>query len=135
VGPLALALATLLATPTLAQIIPAGSLTADILLSTAIPEHRVFLSCSLLDGLSHLLITQGWQTDVQTATAILTANNVPAGAIAAFTEVAKPENLLPAEHTPFAEVNRFCDAHPDWQTEYYRLMFTVLDLKLPKVFE
>jgi hypothetical protein len=132
----ALLLATLLlTTQATAQIIPTGTPTADILLTQALAEQRVFLTCSSLDGLSHPLIVQGWQSDAAAAIATLAANNVPAEAIAAFTTAAKPESLLPAEGTPYAEVKQFCDAHPDWQTTYGRRNFTVLELKLPQVFQ
>jgi hypothetical protein len=125
----------LLTTPATAQIIPTGTPAADILLTQALAEHRVFLTCSSLDGLSHPLILQNWQREVSSAVATLTANNTPAEAIAAFTAAANPENLLPAEDTPFSEVKQFCDAYPDWQTDYARLNYTILDLKLPKAFE
>jgi hypothetical protein len=127
--------ALLLTSPAHAQIIPTGSPAADILLTQALGEHRVFLTCSSLDGLSHPLILQNWQREVASAVATLSANNTPAEAIAAFTEAAKPENLLPAEDTPYSEVKQFCDAYPDWQTDYARLTFTILELKLPRVFE
>jgi hypothetical protein len=128
-------LTLLLTSPAAAQIIPTGSPAADILLTQALAEHRVFLTCSSLDGLAHPLILQNWQRDVTAATATLTANTAPAEAIAAFTAAAKPENLLPAEDTPWSEVKQFCDATPDWQTDYARLNFTILNLKLPRVFE
>jgi hypothetical protein len=131
---LALAL-TLLTTPALAQIIPTGSPAADILLSQAITEHRTFLTCSALDPATHALITTNWHRDVAAAAVILTANNVPPEAIAAFTEAAKPENLLPAPDTAFADVRQFCDAHPDWQTLRAQFNFILLELKLPKAFE
>ncbi|AZL58611.1 hypothetical protein EI545_07040 [Tabrizicola piscis] len=131
----ALLAALLLATPTFAQIIPTGSPAADILLTQALAEQRVFLTCSSLDGLAHPLIVQGWQSDAAAAIATLAANNVQAEAIAAFTRAAQPESLLPAEDTPYAEVKQYCDAHPDWQTTYGRLNFTVLELKLPQVFQ
>ncbi|MDM7932958.1 hypothetical protein [Tabrizicola sp.] len=134
-GGLALAFTLALTTPALAQIIPTGTPAADILLSQAITEQRVFLTCSSLDSLSHPLITQGWQADAAAAIATLTANNVAPEAIAAFTEAARPENLLPADDTPFADVRQFCDAHPDWQTTLYQFGFTLLDRTLPKAFE
>lgn len=130
-----LLLAFTLTTPAHAQIIPTGSPAADILLTQALAEHRVFLTCSSLDGLSHPLILQNWQREVSSAVATLTANNTPPEAIAAFTAAAKPENLLPAEDTPYFEVKQFCDANPDWQTLYAQLNWTILDLQLPRVFE
>lgn len=128
-------LTLLLTTPTLAQVIPTGTPAADILLSQAISEHRVFLTCSALDGYVHPLVLQNWQREVDAATATLTENHVAPEAIAAFTEAAKPENLLPAPDTPWAEVVEFCDTYPDWQADYARLNFTILELKLPPVFE
>ena len=133
-GGLLLALTLTTATQATAQVIPTGTPAADILLSQAISEHRVFLTCSALDGTVHPLVLQNWQREVDAATATLTANQVAPGAIAAFTAAAKPENLLPAPDTPWAEVKEFCDTYPDWQTDYARLNFTLLELKLPKAF-
>mgnify|MGYP001221564173 CR=1 FL=1 len=134
--PLALLAAlTLLTSPTLAQVIPTGTPAADILLSQAIAEHRVFLTCSALDPAIHAQITEDWQRDTAAAVALLTARNVPAEAIAAFTTAAKPENLLPAPDTPFADVSQLCAANPDWQQRYFQLNLTILDLKLPEAFE
>lgn len=127
--------ALLLTTQATAQIIPTGTPAADILLSQAITEHRVFLTCSSLDPATHAQITRNWQRDVTAAAAILTAQNVPPEAITAFTTAADPANLLPAADTPFAEVRQLCDTHPDWQTLYYQLNLTILDLKLPGAFE
>jgi hypothetical protein len=127
--------ALLLTTQAQAQIIPTGTPAADILLSQAITEHRAFLTCSALDPATHAQITENWQRDVTAAAEILTANKVPAEAIAAFTAAAQPQALLPAEGTPFEDVKQFCDANPDWQTRYYQLNLTILKLKLPKAFE
>lgn len=127
-------LTALLATPLSAQVIPTGSPAADILLSQAIAEHRVFLTCSALDQLTHQQILTNWQRDVAAATAILTAHNVPPEAITAFTQAADPKALMPADDTPWAEVKGLCDTHPDWQRTYYEFNLTILELKLPQVF-
>lgn len=127
--------ALLLALPAQAQIIPTGSPAADILLSQAIAEQRVFLTCSSLDALSHGFIVDGWTRDVSAAVATLEVNNAPPEAITAFTEAAKLENLLPAPETPYSELRQLCDSHPDWQTLYAQLNFTILELKLPRAFE
>lgn len=129
------ALATLLATPGLAQIVPTGTPAADILLSQAIAEHRVFLTCSALDPATHAQILANWQRDVTDAVAILADNATPADAIAAFKTAAEPGNLLPAADTPFADVKQLCDSNPDWQARYAQQTLTLLPLKLPKVFE
>jgi hypothetical protein len=125
----------LLTTPAFAQVIPTGTPAADILLSQAITEHRVFLTCSALDPALHGLIVRNWQEDVAKAAAILTANNVPPESIAAFTTAADPKALLPAADIPFAEVKEFCDSHPDWQTTRALLNFILLELKLPDAFD
>ena len=135
VGGLVLALAFLLPLPTLAQIIPTGSPAADILLTQALGEQHIFLTCSSLDAYSHGFIVEGWQRDVAAATATLTANAVAPEAIAAFTEAAKVENLLPDPDTPFEDVKQLCDANPDWQTRFAQLNWTILELKLPSAFE
>lgn len=127
-------LATLLTTPAAAQVIPTGSPAADILLSQAIAEHRVFLTCSALDPLTHRQILTNWQQDTAAAVAILTTHNVPPEAITAFTTAADPAALMPAEDTPWAEVKGLCDTHPDWQKTYYEFNLTILELKLPEVF-
>jgi hypothetical protein len=132
---LALLAALLLTTPTHAQIIPTGSPAADILLSQAITEHRVFLTCSALDPATHAQIAENWQRDITAAAAILAAHNVPKEAITAFTTAADPAALMPAEDTPWAEVKGLCDTHPDWQQTYFQLNLTILDLKLPGAFE
>ena len=131
VGGLALAF-TLALTPASAQVIPTGSPAADILLSQAIAEHRIFLTCSALDPDTHALIARHWQDDTASAAKILADHGTPPEAIAAFTAAADPAALLPAEDTPFAEVARFCTTHADWTATYSRLNFVILDLKLPK---
>ena len=128
-------LALLLAAPLSAQVIPTGTPAADILLSQAIAEHRVFLTCSALDPLTHQQILTNWQKDTAAATAILQAHTVPQDAIAAFTTAAAAAVLMPADDTPWAEVKGLCDTHPDWQKTYYEFNLTILDLKLPGAFQ
>ncbi len=124
-----------LTSPATAQVIPTGTPAADILLSQAIAEHRVFLTCSALDPLTHQQILTNWQKDIAAATAILTAHTVPQDAITAFTRAADPAALMPAEDTPWAEVKGLCDTHPDWQKTYYEFNLTILELKLPGAFQ
>jgi hypothetical protein len=135
VGGLALTLTLLLPLPTLAQVIPTGSPAADILLSQAIAEHRVFLTCSALDPQLHAQILTNWQRDTAAAVAMLTTNKVPPEAIAAFSTAADPAALMPAEETLWADVKAICDTRPDWMKSYFELHFTVLDLKLPGAFQ
>ncbi len=101
----------------------------------AIAEHRVFLTCSALDPLTHQQILTNWQKDTAAATAILQAHTVPQDAIAAFTTTADPAALMPADDTPWAEVKGLCDTHPDWQKTYYEFNLTILELKLPGAFQ
>lgn len=124
----------LLATPLAAQVIPTGTPAADILLSQAIAEHRVFLTCSALDPVTHARILANWQKDIAAATAILTSHQVPPAAIAAFTTAADPAALMPADDTPWAEVQGLCATSPDWQSLYAKLDLIILDLRLPKAF-
>lgn len=126
--------ALLLAAPAAAQIIPTGTPAADILLSQAIAEQRVFHTCSALDPQTHALVTKQWQQDAATAAAILAAKQVSPEAITAFTSAAQPAALMPAEDTPWAEVKGLCDTHPDWQTRLYQFDFITLAQKLPQVF-
>jgi hypothetical protein len=134
-GVACLALGLFLPLPLAAQIIPTGTPAADVLLSQAIAEHRVFLTCSALDPQLHALILQNWQRDTAAATAILTAQNVPLEAISAFTTAARPENLMPADDTPWAEVKGLCATQADWLNTYQEFDVTILELKLPRAFQ
>lgn len=129
------ALAALLAAPAAGQIIPTGTPAADILLTQAIAEHRVFLTCSALQADLHQEILANWQRDVTDAAAVLAGNAIPAPAIAAFQTAADPANLLPLPDTPYADVKQLCDANPDWQSRYAGLSFTRLPVRLPEVFQ
>lgn len=132
VRPLAiLAAVTLLVPPAAAQIIPTGSPTADILLTTALTEQRVFLTCTALDAADHETALAFWQDDVDAALALLTERNVPAQAIQAFRTAARPEALMPAPDIPFAEVQEFCAAQDDWPRRWQRRDFTQLARALP----
>jgi hypothetical protein len=128
-------IALLCAVPVSAQVLSTGSPAADILLSQAINEHRVFLTCSALDPATHAQITENWLRDLSAAAAILAAKGVPAEAIEAFTTAARPAALLPAPDTPFEDLQQLCSATPDWQQDYFALNLTILELKLPEAFE
>lgn len=112
------ALLAVLASPSVAQVVPTGFPAADILLSQAIAEHRVFLTCSALDPAQHARIQTDWQADVAAATALLAARKVPAETVAAFTTAADPAALTPAADTPWAEVQGLCATRPDWREAY-----------------
>lgn len=128
-------LLTLLALPASAQIIPTGTPAADILLSQAIAEQRLFHTCSALDPQTHGVITRAWAQDAVAAAAILAENSVPAEAIAAFSEAARPENLLSAPETTFENVIQLCTSNPDWPQDLQTFRFTVLAQQLPQVFQ
>lgn len=128
-------LAVLLASPLSAQVIPTGTPAADILLSQAIAEHRVFLTCSALDPVTHQQILTDWQKDTAAAVAILTAQNTPPDAITAFTKAADPAALMPSDDTPWAEIKGLCDTQPDWLETYQDRDLTILDQNLPGVFQ
>lgn len=134
IRPLLLTALLALPFPATAQIIPTGTPAADILLSQAIAEHRIFLTCSALDPLTHQQILTNWQRDVTAAAAILKAHNTPPEAITAFTTAADPKALMPPEDTPWAEVRSLCDTQPDWQKTYSEFNLILLDLKLPGAF-
>lgn len=134
-GGLALALTIALTTQATAQVIPTGTPAADILLSQAIAEHRVFLTCSALDPLTHQQILANWQKDTAAAVAILKTHDVPPEAITAFTKAADPAALMPTEDTPWAEVQGLCATQPDWQKIYNEFHLTILELKLPGAFQ
>jgi hypothetical protein len=125
----------LLATPAPAQVVSTGRPAADILLATALAEHRVFLTCSSLDPPTYAQVLANWQRDVTASAAILAANGIAAEAVTAFTEAARPEALLPAPGAPFEDIRRTCEANADWQARYFELNLTVLELKLPEAFE
>lgn len=118
-----------------AQIIPTGTPAADILLSQALTEQRVFLTCSVLEPQTHQQILQNWQRDVKAATAALQAANIPAEAVTAFISAAQPDKLMPAPDTPFEDIRQLCDSQPDWATRYAQLNFTLLELKLPQALQ
>ena len=124
-----------LTSPATAQVIPTGTPAADILLSQAVAEHRVFLTCSALDPLTHQQILTNWQKDIAAATAILTAHTVPQDAITAFTRAADPAALMPSDDAPWAEVKSLCDTQPDWLETYQDRDLTILDQNLPGVFQ
>lgn len=128
------ALILLLASPATAQVIPTGSPAADILLSQAITEHRVFLTCNALDPIGHPIMVQRWEADVAAAAAILRTKGVPRAAIDAFTKAARPEALLPGADLPFAEVRQTCLAQADWPARYARGDYIRLDERLPRAF-
>ena len=130
-----LAALTVLASPLSAQIIPTGTPAADILLSQAIAEQRVFHTCSAFDALSHASIIDLWAADVAFATQTLAEHNVAPEAIAAFTTAASTQALMPAPGTPFEDVRQFCDAHPDWQTRWASFEVIILANDLPKAFQ
>lgn len=128
-----LAAALLLTTPALAQVIPTGTPAADILLSKAITEQRLFLTCTALDPQTHDFIAGLWAKDVAAAATLLTEHNVPPEAIAAFTAAALPENLLPDPDTPFQDIRKFCATDPDWIRRLNRTEMIRLATDLPKV--
>jgi len=123
-------LLTLLATPVVAQIIPTGQPAADILLYQALSEHRIFLTCSVLEPQTHQQIVQNWRREVDGAAAALQAANVPPEAIAAFTKAAAPDALMPSPDTPFEDVRQLCDSQPDWAIRYSQMNFTLLEFNL-----
>ncbi len=123
-----------LATTASAQIIPTGAPAADILLTRAIGEQRLFLTCSALDPRDHRSILDSWQRDVDSAAALLRARGVPAEAVAAFQAAAEATALLPAADTPWAEIRELCEADPDWQDRWTNGAYTLLARDLPKVF-
>jgi len=124
----------LLAVPAQAQVIPTGTPAADILLSQAIAEHRIFLTCNALDPIGHPIMVQRWEADVAAAAAILRTKGVPRAAIDAFTNAARLEALQPAADLPFAEVQQTCLAQSDWPARYARGDFIRLDRQLPGAF-
>lgn len=132
---LSASLLALLAAPTFAQVIPTGSPSADFLLSQAVAEHRVFVTCSALDPLTHQQVLTNWQKDTAGAVAILQTHKVPPEAVTAFARAAAPAALMPADDTPWAEVRGLCDTHPDWQQDYLQFNLTILELKLPGAFQ
>ena len=124
----------LLATPSSAQIIPTGTPAADIALSQALADQRVFLTCTALDPDNHRIAVEFWQQDTAAAVAILTENSVPPEAIAAFTAAADPETVALPPDTPFAEVTDYCQAQPHWFMRWSRRDFTELARVLPEAF-
>lgn len=135
VGGLALALTLLLTTPTLAQVIPTGTPAADILLSQAIADQRVFLTCTALDPDTHKIALDFWAADVAAAVTILQDHGVPPKAIAAFQTAAAPGAMLPAPDATFADIQAYCTAQDRWFRRWSTRDFTELALRLPGAFE
>jgi hypothetical protein len=132
-GGVALCLAALFViTAAQAQIIPTGTPAADILLTKALAEQHIFLTCSALEPQTHQQILQNWQRDVTAASAALAAAKVPQDAVTAFTTAAMQENLLPAPDTPFEDIRQLCDSQPDWATRYAQMNYTILEFQLPQ---
>ena len=132
--PLAILVAlTFLTTPTLAQVIPTGTPAADILLSQAIADQRLFLTCSSLEPDTHTFLLQAWERDVAKAVDLLTAAKVAPEAITAFTTAAAPESLLPAPDTSFEDLQKFCATDPKWLTRAMKMDTVRLAADLPKV--
>jgi hypothetical protein len=129
----AVLLTLILTTPTLAQVIPTGTPAADILLSQAIADQRLFLTCSALEPDTHTFLLEAWQRDIAKATDLLTAAKVAPEAITAFTTAAAPESLLPAPDTSFEDLQKFCATDPKWLTRAMRLDTVRLAEDLPKV--
>jgi hypothetical protein len=120
------------ATSAAAQIIPTGSPAADIALTTALADQRVFLTCTALDPPLHQQALDLWQQDVAAATAVLTDRGVPSAAIQAFTAAAKPDTLALPPDTPFVAVRDYCAAQENWSDRWSRRDFTELATALPK---
>lgn len=125
------ALALGLTGPAAAQIIPTGTPAADIALSAAIADWRIFVTCSALDPSTHAQVLAAVDKDVEAAKAILTANAVRAEAITAFQATARPAALMPAPDTPFEEVQRLCMTQADWSERWLKGQFTNLARALP----
>lgn len=128
-------LALTLTTQATAQVIPTGTPAADILLSQAIADQRVFLTCTALDPDTHKIALDFWAADVAAAVTILQDHQVPAEAIAAFQAAAAPQALMPAPDTPFADVSTFCLAQDRWSMHWTTHDFTELAARLPEAFE
>ena len=129
------ALVTLAVWPAMAQIVPTGSAAADILLSQAITEQRVFHTCSAFDRGLHARIVGQWAEQAEQAARILASNDAPPEAIAAFAAAAASGALMPAPGTPFEDVRQFCDTHPDWQDRWANADIILLPDDLPGAFE
>ena len=116
-----------------AQVIPTGTPAADILLSQAIADQRLFLTCSAREPDTHTFLLEAWQRDVASAVDILTAAKVAPEAISAFTTAAAPESLLPAPDTSFEDLQKFCATDPKWLTRAMKMDTVRLAADLPKV--
>ncbi len=121
------------AQPVAAQVIPTGTPAADILLSRALADQQLFLTCSALEADTHARIVESWQKDATAAIALMTARKVPAEAITAFTGAAAVDALLLPPDTPFDEVRQFCDNRPDWLSRWTASDYTRLSQSLPQV--
>lgn len=128
-------LALALTSQATAQVIPTGTPAADILLSQAIADQRVFLTCTALDPDTHKIALDFWAADVAAAVTLLQDHKVAPEAIAAFQAAAAPKAMMPPADTPFAEVSEFCLAQDRWSMHWMRRDFTELAARLPEAFE
>jgi hypothetical protein len=127
-------LALLLTTPLSAQILPTGTPAADILLAQALAEQRLFHTCTALDPTTHQQLLDFWAADVAAAQGILAENGVAPEAIAAFTNAARSDALMPAPDTLFATLQQTC-SDPLLLQQMMRRDFTELAVQLPEAFE
>jgi hypothetical protein len=132
--PTILALTLALTTQAAAQIIPTGYPAADIVLTRALADQRLFHTCTALDPKTHQLILDFWAADVAAAQTILAENGVPPEAIAAFTDAARSDTLMPAPDTPLSTLQQTC-SDPILLQRMMRRDFTELAVQLPKAFE
>jgi hypothetical protein len=121
-----------LALPATAQIIPTGTPAADIVLSQALADQRVFLTCTALDADNHRIALDLWQADVAAAVTLLKAKAIAPEAITAFTAAADPAALALPPDTPFAAVADYCRAQPQWFMRWTNRDFTELARALPE---
>lgn len=93
-------------------------------LARAIEEHRVFLTCSSLDGSTFGLVQRSWLKMVADAREHLASRYTPMADLAAFDRRTAVSALLDTKQT-LGEAIAFCERHPKWAERYARLNWTV----------
>lgn len=95
------------------------------MLDRAIAEQTVFLNCSATEPMNYDLLLSAWtQSVIDTGSKLLTIG-FDAQFVSDFADRASLPKMLMIDR-PFADVIDFCNDHPDWVAQAYRLDYTLL---------
>ena len=101
-------------------------------LTTAIDEHRVFLTCSSLDPQLHASVLSGWQQIVAKARHYLESRYTSMAELATFDARTAEEHIVRAE-APLRDAVELCTkTAPEWQRKYTMFDFTIDIVESPQ---